>query len=164
MRKIKTIKHSLYFMICLVMIMVAMPFAQLTSSQAMLLSTSVSAFKPVQELEFSSNATNVEEMSTDLFNNQAINSMEYLYNFDDSADYIYVEFTDGGYVVYLRDNLSVLEYSPVGNLPFSDIDEVKYYNGPKNYYEKVQDKFIDKLTGKEKAISILEAKKSFRQN
>lgn len=42
----------------------------------------------------------ITETVRDLFGEKRIKSMEYLYNFNDSPDYIYVDFDDYGYAVF----------------------------------------------------------------
>lgn len=51
---------------------------------------------------------NVDEISQELFGNMGIKTKEYLYNFDDSPDYIYIDFENYGYAVYLRETLELL--------------------------------------------------------
>ena len=55
-----------------------------------------------------------------VFENQDISSCEYLYNLDDSADYIYVEFEKGGYALLTYQTMELMEYSLQGKLPYSD--------------------------------------------
>lgn len=54
-------------------------------------------------------ATNITNMNYDVeraidetLGNVTMQSSEYLYNLDDSSDYIYVEFEEGGYAVLLK--------------------------------------------------------------
>lgn len=60
----------------------------------------------------------VESLSKELFGDLKIKSSEYLYNFDDSADFIYVDYEGYGYAVFFASTLELLEYSPKGSLPF----------------------------------------------
>jgi len=46
-----------------------------------------------------------------LFGDISIKSGEYLYNLDESPDFIYVEFEDFGYAIYSSQTLDILEYS-----------------------------------------------------
>ena len=81
-----------------------------------------------------------------------VKSSEYLYNLDDSADYIYVELEEGGYAILLKDTMELLEYS-FGEVPAYKDTAKKYYGGPSQYYEKANDTFVDVISGKSFAIS-----------
>lgn len=84
-------------------------------------------------------------------------SAEYLYNWDGSADYIYVEFAGGGYAVLYRDTYELLELSYTGT-PYSGVDsEKKYYCGPSNYYTKNSTGFRNLITDEVVPISESEA-------
>ena len=74
-------------------------------------------------------------------------SCEYLYNLDESPDYIYVSFTDGGYAIYSSITLEMLEFSPVGELPFENDGSSKYYAGPAKYYQRSNSTLKEILTG-----------------
>lgn len=87
------------------------------------------------------------EETIKIFGNVEINSIEYLYNFNDSPDYVYVDFEGLGYVIYYRTTLEMMEYSLEFDLDYSNIDSRKYYAGPSNYYGKKNNKFIDVDTG-----------------
>ena len=87
------------------------------------------------------------EETIKIFGNVEINSIEYLYNFNDSPDYVYVDFEGLGYVIYYRTTLEMMEYSYEFDLDYSNIDSRKYYAGPSNYYGKKDNKFIDVDTG-----------------
>ncbi len=93
----------------------------------------------------SEQVTLIKEVTNDLFNNVEISSMEYLYNLDESPDYIYVEFEGSGYVVYSSETLDVMEYSLKGFLPYNT-DEKKYYAGPTNYLKKERENFKNVTT------------------
>ena len=93
----------------------------------------------------SEQVTLIKEVTNDLFNNVEISSMEYLYNLDESPDYIYVEFEGSGYVVYSSETLDVMEYSLNGSLPYNT-DEKKYYAGPTNYLKKQKENFKNVTT------------------
>ena len=87
------------------------------------------------------------EETIKIFGNVEINSIEFLYNFNDSPDYVYVDFEGLGYVIYYRTTLEMMEYSYEFDLDYSNIDSRKYYAGPSNYYGKKNNKFIDVDTG-----------------
>ena len=93
----------------------------------------------------SEQVTLIKEVTNDLFNNVEISLMEYLYNLDESPDYIYVEFEGSGYVVYSSETLDVMEYSLKGSLPYNT-DEKKYYAGPTNYLKKEKENFKNVTT------------------
>ena len=84
----------------------------------------------------------VEKVTNELFGNVSIKSSEYLYNLDDSADYIYVELNDGGYAVFLKETMELLEYSQQGKLNYPK-NSSKYYGGPSLYMVKDDDCFVD---------------------
>lgn len=83
-----------------------------------------------------------------ILGDQTIKSCEYLYNLDDSADYVYIEFESGGYAIYAKDTMEMLEYSLMGHLPYTDSNLSKYYAGPANYlYKNEKNQFFDTYTG-----------------
>ncbi len=82
-----------------------------------------------------------------------LRSSEYMYNLDDSADYIYVEFEEGGYAVLLKQTMELLEYSYNGELKYTDNTGKKYYGGPSRYYYRDSDCFIDVNSGASVEIS-----------
>lgn len=88
-----------------------------------------------------------------VFENQDISSCEYLYNLDDSADYIYVEFEKGGYALLTYQTMELMEYSLQGKLPYSDNLSKKYYAGPSNYLYKNDNQFVNAITGEKIAIN-----------
>lgn len=83
-----------------------------------------------------------------------VSSYRYLYNLDNSADYIYIEFIDGGYAIYAQKTMEILEYSLQWQLPFDNNIGSIYYAGPSNYYKKEDNKFYDLVSGKIVNISI----------
>lgn len=87
------------------------------------------------------------EETNKIFGTIEIESIEYLYNFNDSPDYVYVDFQGLGYVIYYRSTLEMMEYSYEFDLDYSNIESRKYYAGPSNYYGKKDNKFIDIDTG-----------------
>ena len=98
-----------------------------------------------------------------IFGNIKISSCQYLYNLDDSADYVYVEFKNGGYVIYAKQTMEMLEYSLHGSLPYKDLNASKYYAGPENYfYKKENNRFLNITTGEQ--IDILETETNIIAN
>ncbi len=94
-----------------------------------------------------SNFAEVEDVTNNIFGEKEIQSIEYLYGFDDSPDYIYVDFADYGYAVYFSETMELMEYSPIGNLPYENESAQKYYGGPSNYFGKKDDRFVNAVTG-----------------
>ena len=72
----------------------------------------------------------IESISKNLIGDVSVNTVEYLYNLDDSPDYIYVKYKNNGYAVFSSNNLNILEYSLEGDLPYPELNK-KYYAGPK---------------------------------
>lgn len=93
-----------------------------------------------------------------VFEKNSICSHELIYNLDDSADYLYVEFERGGYAVFATQTMEMMEYSLEGSIPFSISNSRKYYAGPANYLQKFNDIFVNVSTGIQLDISSLEAK------
>ncbi len=91
------------------------------------------------------------------FDGKTLRSYEYIYNLDDSADYIYVEFEEGGYVVFSSETMEMMEYSLQGTLPYSSSNAKKYYAGPTNYLQKTDSKFVNMRTNEELEITAAEA-------
>ncbi len=94
-----------------------------------------------------SNFAEVEDVTNYIFGEKEIQSIEYLYGFNDSPDYIYVDFADYGYAVYFSETMELMEYSPIGELPYENKSEQKYYAGPSNYFAKKDDRFVNAVTG-----------------
>lgn len=91
------------------------------------------------------------------FAGKTIDFSKYIYNLDDSADYIYVAFEEGGYVVFVRDTMEMMEYSLQGALPYSNSATQEYYAGPANCLQKRDSQFVNMQTGEVIAISREEA-------
>lgn len=121
---------------------------------------SASEFKSEHRHESILVTDNVLELSQKLFGDKAIDSIEYLYNFDDAQDYIYIDYLDYGYAVFMKESLALLEYSQTGSLPFPETRELRrYYGGPKNYYSKQNEQFIDNITGEAFFVSETEIRR-----
>lgn len=52
---------------------------------------------------------------TDIFGDYNISNAEYLYSLDESDEFVYVEFAEGGYCIFLHNNGDILEYSLSGD-------------------------------------------------
>lgn len=87
------------------------------------------------------------------FSGKTIQTCKYVYNLDDSADYIYIAFYEGGYALFSRDTMEIMEYSLQGELPYSDSSVKNYYAGPTNYYLKNSSQFVDMRTNKQLDIA-----------
>ena len=77
-----------------------------------------------------------EQVVQEMFGDKRIRATEYLYNLNDSADFVYVDFVNYGYAVFLRETSELLEYAASGSLPYPNAMARKYYGGPTNYYRK----------------------------
>lgn len=85
----------------------------------------------------------LESLINCMFGNINIAKAEYLYNLDETNDYIYVEFENNGYAVYFKDTLELLEYSAQGKIDYPNTSENKYYGGPGKYFVKQNNTFSD---------------------
>lgn len=92
-------------------------------------------------------SNSIEKVSKSLFGDVEIKLSDYLYNLDGSNDYIYVEYTNGGYAIYMKDTMELMEYSPQGRIDYSENQGKKYYAGPNQYFAKSDGKFINVVTG-----------------
>jgi hypothetical protein len=71
--------------------------------------TSVYAEGGSQETTFSADS---------MFSNKTIATTGYLYNFDGSADYIYIIFAGtAGYAIFAEETMELLEYAAEGSFP-----------------------------------------------
>lgn len=78
--------------------------------------------------------TNLQQVVSQTIGNKAIKNTRTLLNFDGSEDYICVEFEAGGYAIYYKDNMEMLEYCP--NKSMSSLKDDIYYCGPSNIFAK----------------------------
>lgn len=113
-------------------------------------------------IEIGSSSTTIEDFVKPVFGDRQIRSCEYIYNLDDNADYIYVEFEAGGYVVYAKETMEMMEYSPQGSLPYDGVS-AKYYAGPNNYLQKQSGQFYHTITGERIALSEAEIQRFAQQ-
>lgn len=56
-----------------------------------------------------------------------------LKNLDEQEDFLYVEYETGGYAVFYKDTMEMLEYSPTGSI--ESLEENDYYCGPKSFFK-----------------------------
>lgn len=86
---------------------------------------------------------------SDIILDTEIEDEGYLYNYDDSIDYIYIDFIGSkGYVILLEETLEIVEYATQGEFPYKNIEVNKYYGGPNAYFVKNGKLFQDILTDK----------------
>ena len=100
----------------------------------------------------------IERISQELFGNVTIGTNEFLFNLDESPDFIYVNFTNSGYAVFAAESLELLEFAAQGSLPYQNIRARRYYNGPQGYFTKTNESFVNEVTNESFAISASEAK------
>lgn len=61
----------------------------------------------------------------------------YLKGLDGFNDYVLVECDTGGYAIYEKESMEIIQYSDTNNSPFLDVSkENRYYGGPANYYRQ----------------------------
>lgn len=114
---------------------------------------STTVFALSEEIDLST-----EQVVQEMFGNKSIKSTDYLYNLNDSADFVYVNFENYGYAVFLRETSELLEYASAGSLPYSNTTAKKYYGGPANYFEKTGEQtFVSLDTNETFSISSVEA-------
>jgi len=70
--------------------------------------------------------TDIEKISQELLGDVVIGYIEFLYNLDDSPDFIYVDFTNYGYAVFAAESLELLEFSAKGSLPYRNTRGRRY--------------------------------------
>lgn len=154
MRKIKRMRARIIsFILILVMLLPmcwdnALSSVFAASSKDTFVSNKISQ---EQKAEIISYKADIEEFVQPIFGDRGIKTCEYLYNLDDSSDYIYVEFETGGYVVYAKETMEMMEYSLQGILPY-DSTAKKYYAGPSNYFHKSSEQFHNVLSGEKIVI------------
>jgi cyanate lyase len=64
--------------------------------------------------------TDIEKISQEIFGDVIIGSKEYLFNLDESPDFIYVDFTNYGYAVFAAESLELMEFAALGSLPYQN--------------------------------------------
>lgn len=83
-----------------------------------------------------------------VFKDKSIKNCNYLYNLDDSADYIIAEFENSGYVIYSKYTMEMLEYNLLGSSPYRNSEVKNYYAGPEKYfYRDNKSRFVSFITG-----------------
>ncbi len=112
-----------------------------------------------EEIDLNKNLSNepVAIPIQELFKDETVTKCEYLYNLDESNDFIYVEFANNGYAVFAKETMEMMEYSPFGSLPYYGGNVKKYYAGPINYLQKFGNKFINITNGEQIEVASHEA-------
>lgn len=109
-----------------------------------------------QEVRFNfdnTDALTIDQTIDGIFGDVDVASCGYLYNFDDSADFIYVKFAGDGYAVFNKYTLEMLEYSPFGELPYEEGNSLQYYAGPTYYLRKNKNQFENIVTGQKMDVT-----------
>ena len=106
----------------------------------------INIFASAAEVNDIEQTVTIEEISKDVLGDVSIRKTEILYNLDDSADYVYVEFEGGGYAVFLKQTMEMMEYSMRGSLTYDNSISKKYYGGPGYYLIKDNNCFVDTST------------------
>jgi hypothetical protein len=114
--------------LCLTMLLVAL----LADNTALVFADSA----VIADTERAAVDMSVEQVSSELFGDKTIKTAEYLYNLNDSPDFVYVDFEEYGYAVFLRETSELLEYAPTGSLAYPGTRAKKYYGGPTNYFSE----------------------------
>lgn len=89
--------------------------------------------------------------------NKIVKKQKYMYNLDGTPDYLYVEFENGGYIVFHKSSMTMMEYS-MRKRKHVDISKKEYYGGPGVYLVKDGDDFIDQVSNRRFQISVEESK------
>ena len=71
----------------------------------------------------------------------------YLQGLDGEEDYILVQRENGGYAIFEKESMEVIEYSNLSSTPYQASLTERYYAGPANYYEKKDGKVKNIHTG-----------------
>ena len=72
---------------------------------------------------------------------------DYLQGLDEENDYIIVNSSVGGYAIFEREGMELIEYSDTNASPYGQESVEIYYAGPTNYYQKEKDKVKHIYTG-----------------
>ncbi len=75
-------------------------------------------------------------------------SSSYLKGVDGQEDYILSQCATGGYAIFEKESMELIEYSDTDFSPYTDIESEGYYLGPSNYYFEKEGKIQNINTGK----------------
>ena len=78
---------------------------------------------------------NMQELVSEMFKGKTIARAEPLYSLDGSEDFVCTEFNEGGYAVFYKESMELLEQSSTGRI-LKDDGQKLYYGGPADYYSK----------------------------
>ena len=83
----------------------------------------------------------------------------YLQGLDGEHDYIISESIAGGYAIFEKESMELIEYSAVGSSPYNAIaGDYRGYAGPNGYFEKKGEQFVDihtkKKLSKDKGVQV----------
>lgn len=121
--------------------------AIITSLLVVMSSTFLSSGSINQELIAAKNMANI------LFSQDEkgkIIRAEFLKGLDNNEDYIIVSCENGGYAIFDRENIELIEYSLDNPTPYQNIkNESCYYGGPTNYYQKKGNKVVHLYNGED---------------
>ena len=132
-RKMKIIRWST-ILTCLLALVMIMAMTQVVTTNANA-STDAYGIRETGHIAISGQvATSIEYVTRELFGYKQIRSIEFLYNFDGSPDFIHVDFEDFGYAIFLSSTFEILEFSHSGSLPFLGGNVRRYYGGPMNHF------------------------------
>ncbi len=149
MKKLRrTLRAVISFVLTLSMLLTICSMSGVSMIYAAIAEEEIASYNitEAEKIELDSYATKIEDFVEPLFGKRQISSCEYMYNLDESADYICVEFETGGYVIYVKETMEMMEYNLQGRLPY-DAAAKKYYAGPSNYLQKANSQFYDTITG-----------------
>ena len=83
----------------------------------------------------------------------------YLKGLDGNEDYILTKGTSGGYAIFEKESLELIEYSDIGETPYGDLSQSeKVYGGPTQYFKtennKVRNLYTDEVLELSEMVSI----------
>ena len=90
----------------------------------------------------------IKEYAESFLNNYGVNvnlsEPHELYNFDDTVDALLFTIPQKGYIIVNTNDYSIPEFSLESNTAYCFTDNYKkYYNGPTEYYEQINNQFVD---------------------
>ena len=122
---------------------------------ALVMTLAVSASMFVATKEIAPELLAAEEITRKIFGANAENGereqevlqASYLQGLDEESDYIIVNSSIGGYAIFERAGMELIEYSDKNASPYAKDDGSAYYAGPTNYFKKENEKFKHIYTG-----------------
>ena len=89
-------------------------------------------------------------------------SSSYIKGLDDIEDYIVSQCATGGYAIFEKESMELIEYSAIGYSPYIGVESGNaYYGGPANYFKRKGEEIENLNTGKisKREIAEIQAKK-----